>query len=98
MDLLAFDEALSRFGCTSTVSAIGSRTLHPPEAPRRQCDLRSSAHPAGVLELVDRPGLGPGARKSVWVRLPPPAFRRMSNILLTKLLLGPGLVLATERD
>ena len=74
MDLLAFDEALSRFGCTSTVSAIGSGTLHPPEAPRSRCDLRSSGHPAGVLELVDRPGLGPGARKSVWVQVPPPAF------------------------
>ena len=71
---MACDEALSRFGCTSTVSAIGSRTLHPPRAPRRRCDCDPRIGcPAGVLELVDRPGLGPGARKSVGVRVPPPA-------------------------
>jgi hypothetical protein len=29
---------------------------------------------AGVLELADRIGSGPVARKSVWVRLPPPAL------------------------
>src|SRR5207249_10015772 len=31
---------------------------------------------AGVLKLEDRPGLGPGARKSVGVRIPPPASPR----------------------
>src|SRR3954454_24506865 len=30
--------------------------------------------PAGVLELVDSIGSEPVARKSVWVRFPPPAF------------------------
>src|SRR5215210_3592607 len=71
---VAFDSAFSRLGWTTTVSAIGGQSN-----PGRECACRfgadlESGYPAGVLELADRPGLGPGARKSVWVRVPPPAL------------------------
>src|SRR5687767_13392467 len=48
-------------GCTARVAA--------PVASRNS----RSDHPAGVAELADAPGLGPGARKSVEVRVLSPA-------------------------
>lgn len=44
-----------------------------PEIQVRILAAPLTSSPAGVLELADRPGLGPGARKSVWVQIPPPA-------------------------
>src|SRR4051812_21038119 len=45
---------------------------------------------AGVLELAYRPGLGPGARKSLGVRIPPPALSRSRRVAL-RLRSLPGL-------
>ena len=46
----------------------------PEDRIGRRAPRPTIAVPAGVLELAYRPGLGPGARKSLGVRIPPPAL------------------------
>ncbi len=49
---------------------------------------------AGVAELEDAPGLGPGGRKPVGVRVPPPAHRKNpphERRVLTSFVGRPGL-------
>ena len=57
------------------------RSSGPRSASRRSTALACSARPAGVAELVDAPGLKPGALWGVGVRAPPPALARFSRLL-----------------
>src|SRR5207302_10939934 len=63
---------------TSSGDLLRRLAARPRRTPESRSRLGVSC--AGVAELVYAPGLGPGGRKPLGVRIPPPAYRRSTHV------------------
>src|SRR4051794_40177433 len=69
---VALLDAFARLGCSMVTasSSMPARTIQSAAGRVRRYVVAR----AGVVELVDTPALGAGARESLGVRVPPPAW------------------------
>ncbi len=70
----ALSAALNSSADRMTCPFVGCLNLGSAADKSVESRAGTIGHAAGVVELADMPALGAGARKSVWVRVPPPAL------------------------